>query len=195
MNDERLYRLLEQSGAVQAGHFLLSSGKHSDGYIEKFHLLRNPTLTSTVCRGFADRFREMRPDVVVGPTTGGILLAFEVARQLGIAAAYAERAVEGSLEREFRRDSRFTTAMRAVVVDDILTTGGSIRETVAALEALHVPILGIGVLVDRSGGAVDIGDYPLFSLLTLNVESWPAAACPLCREGVPLTKPGTTAAS
>ena len=192
MTSEEIVELLEQSGAIKHGHFLLSSGKHSDRYVEKFHLLRNPSLTSRVCEGFANRFRELSPDVVVGPTTGGILLAFEVGRQLELPAAYAERAAEGSLRREFRRGTTFARGARAVVVDDILTTGGSVRETLAALEALEVKILAIGVLVDRSGGAVRFGDYPLYPLVSMNVEAWPADDCPLCVEGIPVTKPGTT---
>ena len=192
MTAEQILKLLEESGAIQHGHFLLSSGKHSDRYVEKFHLFRNPAVTSRICEGFAERFRDLGADTVVGPTTGGILLAFEVARQLGIAAAYAERASEGSLAREFRRGTTFAPGVRVVVVDDILTTGGSVRETVVALEALGVDIAAIGVLVDRSGGTVQFGDYPLYSLVSMSVDAWPADACPLCREGVMLTKPGTT---
>ena len=132
-------------------------------------------------------------NVVAGPTTGGILLAFEVARQLGVEAAYAERASDGSLQREFRRGTTFTPGARVLLVDDILTTGGSIRETVAALERENVEIVGIGVLVDRSAGKVRFDPYPLVPLLSLEIEAWDAADCPLCRAGVPLQKPGTTA--
>jgi orotate phosphoribosyltransferase len=195
MTSEEILGLFEESGAIQHGHFLLSSGKHSDRYVEKFHLLRDPGLTSRICEGFAERFRDLRPEVVVGPTTGGILLAFEVGRQLGVAAAYAERASEGSLAREFRRGTTFKRGARVVVVDDILTTGGSVHETLIALEALGVQIAAIGVLVDRSGGAVQFGDYPLYPLVSMNVEAWQADVCPLCRNNVPLTKPGTTKAA
>jgi orotate phosphoribosyltransferase len=192
MTSEDILELLGDSDAIKHGHFLLSSGKHSDRYVEKFNLLRKPGLTSRICEGFAERFCDLRPEVVVGPTTGGILLAFEVGRQLGIASAYAERASEGSLAREFRRGTTFKPGSRVVVVDDILTTGGSVRETVIALESLGVEIVAIGVLVDRSGGAVRFGGYPLYPLVSMSVEAWPAETCPLCGEGIPLTKPGTT---
>jgi orotate phosphoribosyltransferase len=192
---ERILELLEESGAIQHGHFVLSSGKHSDRYVEKFNLLRNPGLTSRLCEGFTDRFRDLDGDVIAGPTTGGILLAFEVARQLGLAAAYAERVSEGSLAREFRRGTSFASGSRVAVVDDILTTGGSIRETIVALEALDVEIVAIGVLVDRSGGAVSFGRYPLLPLLSMDVEAWPAESCPLCQSGIPITRPGTTSAA
>ena len=190
-----LFDEMRQVGALKEGHFLLASGRHSDVYVEKFDLLRNPTATSRVCTGFADRFRDERIDVVVGPTTGGILLAFEVGRQLGTLAAYAERASDGAAGREIRRGTTFKPGSRVLVVDDILTTGGSVRETLAALAQHPVAIVAVAVLVDRSAGATRFGDVPLFALASQKVESWPADECPLCQQGVPLVKPGTTAVS
>ena len=192
---QRLLALLQDSGSLREGHFLLSSGKHSDRYIEKFGLLRRPTDTEEACRGFVERFREKQIDVVAGPTTGGILLAFEVARQLNVAAAYAERMSDGSLRREFRRGTTFTPGARILLVDDILTTGGSIRESIAALETHPVDVIGIGVLVDRSAGSVSFGAYPIFPLLSLDVAVWDADDCPLCQLSIPLLKPGTTSVS
>jgi orotate phosphoribosyltransferase len=184
--------LFERSGALLDGHFLLSSGRHSARYMEKFHLLRQPVLTSEICEGFADRFRDERIDVVVGPTTGGILLAFETARQLGCAAAYAERASEGGTAREIRRSTTFEPGSRVLVVDDIMTAGGSVRETLKALEPHDVEVVAVGILVDRSGGRVDLG-VPIAALATVDIETWDPADCPLCASGVPLVKPGTTA--
>lgn len=183
---------LKSTGALREGHFLYSSGQHGSIYIEKFDLLRNPAATVEACRGFAKRFRDSRIDVVVGPTTGGILLAFETARQLGVASAYAERASDGSTGREIRRGTTFVEGARVLVVDDILTTGGSVRETLKALEAHPVEVVGIGLLVDRSAGATTFGNVPLFALAGQEFESWPAEGCPLCAAGVPLEKPGTT---
>ncbi len=191
-SQETVMRLFEESGALLDGHFLLSSGRHSAGYMEKFHLLRQPVLTSQLCEEFTNRFRDERIDIVVGPTTGGILLAFEVARQLGIAAAYAERASEGGTAREIRRGTVFEPGSRVLVVDDILTRGGSMRETLAALEPHPVEVVGLGVIVDRSGGKVDFG-VPMAALATVDIETWEPANCPLCASGVPLVKPGTTA--
>lgn len=181
---------LRSSGALKEGHFLLSSGRHSDRYVEKFDLLRQPAATSRACEGFADAFRDSSVDVVAGPTTGGIILAFEVARQLGVAAAYAERESDGS-GREFRRGTTFTPGSRVLVVDDILTTGGSVRETLEALQRHPVEVIGVGILVDRSGGKVEFG-VPLHALAKMQIETWEPEACPLCGEGVPLVKPGTT---
>lgn len=183
---------LRDAGALKEGHFLLSSGRHSDRYIEKFDLLRHPRATEAVCRGFADRFRDAGIDVVAGPTTGGVILAFEVARQLGTAAAYAERRDDGAPGREFRRGTTFAPGQRVLVVDDILTTGGSVRETLAGLREHPVVVVAVAVLVDRSGGTVTF-DVPLAALATLNVTTWDATECPLCRAGVPLVKPGTAA--
>ena len=187
-----LLQELRLVGALKEGHFLLASGRHSNRYIEKFDLLRQPKVTEHVCRGFAGRFSDANIDVVAGPTTGGVILAYEVGRQLGVAAAYAERKSEGQNEREFRRGTTFEPGHRVLLVDDILTTGGSIRETLAALAKHPVEVVAVAVLVDRSGGATTFGDTPLFALTTLNVETWDKADCPLCAAGVPLLKPGTT---
>ncbi len=189
-----LLERLRVVGALKDGHFLLASGRHSDRYVEKFDLLRQPSATSTVCRGFVDRFSDERVDVVVGPTTGGIILAFEVARQLGVSAAYAERRGDGVSGREFRRGTTFSPGQRVLVVDDILTTGGSVRETLAALSAYPVDVVSVAVLVDRSGGRVAF-DVPLAALTTLDVATWDADGCPLCAQGIPLVKPGTTVAA
>jgi orotate phosphoribosyltransferase len=179
-------------GALKRGHFLLASGLHSDRYIEKFDLLRNPAATQSALEGLAEQFRDERLDVVVGPTTGGVILAFELARQLGVGAAFAERKEGGSSGREFRRGTQFAPGTRVLVIDDILTTGGSIRETLAALADREVEIAGIAVLVDRSSGRIRFPEAALTAILSLDVEVWEAERCPLCELGVPLTKPGTT---
>jgi orotate phosphoribosyltransferase len=130
-------------------------------------------------------------DLVAGPTTGGILLAFEIGRQLGLPTAYAERAEEGSSARAFKRGTVIERGTRVVLVDDILTTGGSIRETLVALRAVGADVQAVAVLVDRSGGSVDFG-VPLIALARLQIDTWTAEDCPLCRAGQPVTKPGTT---
>ena len=192
MEGQSLLDHLTWIGALKEGHFLLASGRHSDRYLEKFDLLRRPRETQAVCRAFADRYRDARIDVVAGPTTGGILLAFETARQLGVAAAYAERRTDGAAGREFRRGTTFPPGARVLVLDDILTTGGSVRETLDALRRHPVEVVAVAVLVDRSAGRTSF-DVPLDSLVAMDVATWEAADCPLCRDGIPLVKPGTTA--
>jgi orotate phosphoribosyltransferase len=193
-NPEPLFDTLREVGALKEGHFLLASGRHSDRYVEKFDLLRRPAATERACRRIAEHFRDAGVEVVAGPTTGGVILAFETARQLGIDAAYAERVADGGPAREFRRGTAFEPGARVLVVDDILTTGGSVRETFAALAPHHVSVVAVAVLVDRSGGAFDPG-VPLHALATLDIATWEPASCPLCASGVPLQKPGTTAAA
>jgi orotate phosphoribosyltransferase len=184
--------LLREVGALKDGHFVLSSGRHSDRYVEKFDLLRQPAAAERACAALIDLLPGTDGiDVVAGPTTGGILLAFEVARQLKLPAAYAERSEGGSLAREFRRGTTFPPGARVLVVDDILTTGGSVRETLAALGAHDVQPVAVAVLVDRSGGTVSFG-LPLISLSHMTIETWEPEDCPLCRDGLPITKPGTT---
>ena len=189
--DAGIVQTLHDSGALKEGHFLLSSGRHSGRYIEKFDLLRRPALTSEACALFTRRFRAERIDVVAGPTTGGIILAFELARQLGADAAYAERKSGSQSDREFKRGTTFRTGARVLVVDDILTTGGSVRETLDALAGHAVETIGVAILVDRSGGAVRF-EAPLTSLVTMDIETWEPASCPLCDAGMLLVKPGTT---
>jgi orotate phosphoribosyltransferase len=137
------------------------------------------------------RVKGNRIDVVAGPTTGGILIAAEVARQMGVRAAYAERATEGSVEREFRRVNYFEPGDRVLVVDDIMTTGGSVRETIAALGDHPVELAAVIVMVDRSMGGTDLG-VPYEALAEMDVPTWEPDLCPLCEKGVPLVKPGTT---
>jgi orotate phosphoribosyltransferase len=183
---------LQEIGALKHGHFLLASGRHSDRYVEKFDLLRQPRATEQACRQLVARLGSLAEvDLVVGPTTGGILLAFEIARQLGLPAAYAERAQEGSPARAFKRGTIIEPGTRVLLVDDILTTGGSIRETLVALRAAAADVRAVAVLVDRSGGEVNFG-LPLLALAQLHIATWEPEACPLCRAGRPLIKPGTT---
>jgi len=193
LDGEDLRDYLRRVDALKHGHFLLASGLHSDQYVEKFNLLRLPRETQRVCEKICERFRDAKIDVVAGPTTGGVILAYEVARQLGTAAAYAERR-ERALGREFRRGTHFSPGSRVLLVDDILTTGGSVRETLAALAHHPAEVIAVAVLVDRSGGSVTF-DVPLTALATLDVETWEPAECPLCTLGEPLTKPGSTLAS
>lgn len=187
--------LLREVGALKDGHFVLSSGRHSDRYVEKFDLLRQPAATARACAALIEQLPSaLDIDVVAGPTTGGILLAFEVARQLKLPAAYAERSEGGSLAREFRRGTTFPAGARVLVVDDILTTGGSVRESLGALARHNVQPVAVAVLVDRSGGNVRF-DVPLIALSRMTIETWAPDDCPLCRDELPITKPGTTGAA
>ncbi len=179
--------LLQDAGAVLRGHFQYASGRHGDTYIEKFRLLEKPRVTEALCRQLADHFRPLQPELVVGPTTGGILLAHETAKQLGesVPAYFAERRADSG--RYLGRGFRVAPGQTVLVVDDVLTTGGSVRDTLDAVtDAGGVPI-GVGLVVDRTNGATSFGSLDTFTCLAIDVASYDPADCPLCAEGVPLT--------
>jgi orotate phosphoribosyltransferase len=185
LNSEQLF---EKSGAVLKGHFLLTSGLHSPVYWEKFQILQYPQYTQELCRQIAEHFRNLSIQVVAGPTTGGIILAFETARQLGVRGIFAEKK-ESSPERSFRRGFNIAPDERVLLVDDILTTGGSIREVIEAIAKLQGHLMGIGVLVDRSDKAIDFG-VPLFSCVRSATVTYMPEECPLCAAQIPLVKRG-----
>jgi orotate phosphoribosyltransferase len=180
--------IFQEAGALLKGHFQLTSGRHSPLYWEKFRVLQYPPYTERLSHLIFERFKEQRVQVVAGPTTGGIILAFEVARQLGVRGIFAEK--EGT-KRAFRRGFNINPGERVLVVDDILTTGGSIREVITAVQELGGVVIGVGVLVDRSEQPADFG-VPLFSCLRSQVETYEARDCPLCAARLPLVKPGSS---
>jgi orotate phosphoribosyltransferase len=207
----RTEELFRASGAFREGHFLLKSGRHGAAYVEKFAVLSDPAATSELCGYWAARIRglsgtEERPvvDLVAGPTTGGVILAFETARQLGLRSIFAEevRDAAGTTRREFRRGFTIVPGERVLLVDDILTTGGSLLAMIPAVEALGGDIVECAVLVDRSGGRAKLTSpttgrsYPLRSLWQLDLPTFEPgeATCPRCASGEPLHAPGSTGA-
>jgi len=185
-------RVFRESGALREGHFILASGRHSSLYLEKFQVLQHPADTERLCGAIAVWARPLGVESVAGPTTGGIILAHEVARQLGVRAIYAERR-DGAPGREFRRGFALAPGERVLVVDDIMTTGGSVQETIDAVRSAGGAVVGAAVLVDRSSGATRL-DVPVHSLWRLEIPSFAPAECPLCAKGMPATHPGTTPA-
>jgi orotate phosphoribosyltransferase len=204
----RTEELFRSSGALREGHFQLKSGRHGDAYVEKFAVLSDPAATSELCGFWAGAFGSgadgrARVDLVAGPTTGGIILAFETGRQLGVRAIFAEevRDPDGSTHREFRRGFRIEPGERVLLVDDILTTGGSLLAMLPAVEAMGGEIIECVVLVDRSGGGTNTLTspstgrvYPLRSLWRLELPTFEpgAATCPRCAAGTPLHVPGSS---
>ena len=208
----RTEALFRASGAFREGHFLLKSGRHGDAYVEKFAVLSDPAATSELCGFWAGRMRAIaRPDgspavdLVAGPTTGGVILSFETARQLGTRSIFAEevRGEDGATHREFRRGFTIDPGERVLLVDDILTTGGSLLAMIPAVEALGGEIVECAVLVDRSGGRETLTSpttgrvYPLRSLWQLDLPTYEPgrATCPRCAAGDPLVAPGSTGAA
>jgi len=188
--------LFRAAGALRAGHFALKSGRHSDLYLEKFAVLQYPLLAVEIGRRLADALEPYQPSLVVGPTTGGALLALETARQLEarlgrtVRGIFAEPMERG--ERALRRGWPIADDERVVLVDDILTTGASLAETVAAVRAAGAEPLAAAVIVDRSTGSVEIG-CPIVALGRIEIGSWEIADCGLCAAGHPAVKPGSSA--
>lgn len=183
-------RIFEESGAFLTGHFVYTSGLHGRRYLEKFRVLEQARYTEPLCRMIADHFNAAGAEIVAGPTTGGIILAYEVGRMLGRKGIFCEKATDGT--RSFRRGFKIEPGQKVLVVDDIVTTGGSLSETYAAVESLGGEIVGVGVLADRSGGQVSV-PYDYFPCLEVAFETWTPEACPLCAAGdVPEGHRGST---
>ena len=202
----RTEELFRRSGALEEGHFLLKSGKHSERYLEKFLVLQDPAATSELCGFWAARLRGAdgppMVDVVAGPTTGGIVLAFETARQLGVRGIFAEevRTPTGRRAASSGAASRSRRGERVLLVDDILTTGGSLLAMLPAVEAFGGEIVACAVLADRSGGLASLTSpttrrsYPLRALWQLQLPTYEPGpeTCPACAAGLPLHAPGST---
>jgi orotate phosphoribosyltransferase len=202
---ERTEALFRMSGALREGHFALKSGRHSDAYLEKFQVLQDPAATSELCSFFAGLHRRRdgtaSVDLVAGPTTGGVILAFETGRQLGTRAIFAEEvAGEDGPRREFRRGFEIRPGEKVLLVDDILTTGGSLLAMLPAVEARGGEVVECVVLVDRSGGRSTLTSpltgrvYPLRALWRLELPTYEpgAGTCPRCATDEPAIKPGSS---
>jgi orotate phosphoribosyltransferase len=187
VDKNEIFDFFKKSGALLRGHFLLSSGLHSDIYFEKFQVLQYPEYVEILCRKLASLFKGERVEVVVGPTTGGVIIAYEVAKNLKTRSIFAESGDEGRI---FKRGFSLKEGERVLIVDDILTTGGSIREVIRLVEKYQGNILGIGILLDRSGGKVKF-DYPLKPLAVTEAQNYRQEECPMCKRGEPLVKPGS----
>lgn len=182
--------LYRQSGALLEGHFQLSSGLHSDRYLQSALVLQEPAKAEQLCRGLAAK---LPPgiDYVVGPALGGVVVAYELARALGARAQFTERK-EGAMA--LRRGFKLPAGARVFLMDDILTTGTSIRECFEAIRDTGAEFIGCGCLVDRSDGQADVAGLDLYALVSLEVQAWDPAECPKCAAGEPVEKPGSRSA-
>jgi orotate phosphoribosyltransferase len=185
---EKIERVLQEAGAVRTGHFLLSSGLHSGIYFEKFRLLENPGFTTEICREIAREFSGSNISKIAGPTVGGVVVAYEVARQMGKKWILAERSEAG---REFRRGFEIEKDENILVVDDVLTTGTSLLETTNAIENRKGKVLAVAVLVDRREEDT-VFPYRLFSVYRNQAKNYTPEECPMCKKGIKLEKPGSS---
>lgn len=190
MNEKEVESLLKETKAILEGHFLLTSGLHSPLYVEKFNVLQHPEYTEKLCEEFAEYFKDKGIETVIGPATGGIILSQVTARLLGVRSIFTERE-NGVMT--FRRGFHIEPGEKVLIVEDIVTTGGSIKEVVNAVNKLQGDIVGVGLFVDRSGGTADFGvpAEKVHPLLHLSVPTYKADECPLCKAGVPITERGS----
>lgn len=188
LDRERVLEILRESEVLLEGHFLLTSGRHSNQYMQCARILQYPQFAEELSAGLAEEFREDQVDIVIGPAMGGIIIAYELARQLKAKNMFAERE-NGKMA--IRRGFTISKGARVVVAEDVITTGGSVQEVIDVVREQGGEVVGVAVLVDRSNGKVDFG-VKLGAAFRADVVSYEAEECPICKAGdVPLVKPGS----
>ncbi len=186
MTPDEVLQSFRDAGALLEGHFVYASGRHGRQFLQAARVLQFPDITERLCSALAARFQDAAVDLVIGPATGGIILAYETARHLGCRAAFTEKDGAGGMA--LKRGFSLKPGMRVLVVEDIITTGGSVAKSIAHLEERGAEVVGIGVLIDRSAGEAR---FPVRfeALATIAMESWPPDSCALCRDSAPLIDP------
>ncbi len=188
LDQNDIMEIFKETGALLQGHFLLTSGKHSAQYMQCAQVLQYPKIAAQFGKELALKFEDVEIETVIGPAMGGIIVAHEVGKSLGIRALFTERQ---NGEMALRRGFKLSPGEKVLVVEDVITTGGSVKEVIAIVkEAGAIPV-GVGVLVDRSGGKSDFDGVLLNSLLQVNIEAYEPDHCPLCAQGLPWEKPGS----
>lgn len=187
MTEEKILQIFRTNSALLEGHFILSSGLHSDRYIQCALVLQHPRIAEQLCSELATQLRHLGASVVAAPALGGVIVAHEVARALGVRALFTERQ-EGAMT--LRRGFSLSTDEPTIVVEDVITTGGSTRETMDCVKQAGAKVVGVGALIDRSGGKADLG-IAKATLVGLKVQNYDPADCPLCKAGIPALKPGS----
>jgi len=180
--------ILQATQALLKGHFLLTSGRHSEYYVEKIRIINNPIYVEKLCQLLSTLLKYYDCDLVIGPAYGGIVLAYEVARIMGKRFAFTQRKDEKMV---IRSGFEVKPHDKVIIIEDIVTTGGSVKEVVALLEEFQVSIQAIGCIVDRSGGSASF-NHPFISLHAMHIDTWSPEDCPLCKAGVSLVKPGAS---
>ncbi|WP_105616668.1 orotate phosphoribosyltransferase [Vallitalea okinawensis] len=183
----RVEEILKDAGVLLEGHFLLTSGRHSGQYMQCANILKYPAYAEEIAKHLAEGFKDDQVDIVIGPAMGGIIIAYELARQIGCENLFAERE-NGKMV--LRRGFTIPKGARVVVAEDVVTTGGSVREVIDIVKEQGGELVGVAVLVDRSNGNVDFGTK-LVPAYQAEVVSYDADRCPICNSGIPLVKPGS----
>ncbi len=187
MKKEEILEIFHKTNALLEGHFLLTSGRHSNQYFQCAKVLQYPEHTTNICKIIADNFKDLEIDTVISPAIGGIVVGQEVARQLNKRFIFAERENKNLT---LRRGFEIKKDEKALVCEDVVTTGGSVFEVIDIVKANGGKIVGVGMIVDRSNGKVNFG-VPQISTLQMEVISYLPEECPMCKEGIPAVKPGS----
>lgn len=187
MENPNVLQTLKECGSLLEGHFLLSSGKHSNRYCQCAKLLQYPDKAAQVLQVVTQQVKDLQADIVVGPAMGGVIVSYELARQLGIPGIFTER--ENNIM-TLRRGFELNPGQKVLLSEDVITTGKSTMETVAVIESYGAKVIGLCCIVDRRGAGVDL-PFPVYSATTLEVQTFEATDCPLCAENIPVVKPGS----
>lgn len=189
ISNERVVEILKEAGVLLEGHFRLTSGRHSNKYLQCAKIFRNTKYSEELCAALAEQFADEGVEVVIGPAMGAVQMAYEVSRHLKCENFFAEREADGKMA--LRRGFEVKPGMKVLLVEDVVTTGGSVKEVLELVKAAGADVVGIGSIVDRTGGKIDFG-VPFKSVISVEVESWEPENCPLCKEGkLELVKPGS----
>lgn len=188
LTKEEILNIFKDSEALLEGHFKLTSGRHSNRYMQCAKVLMEPKYTEALCNHLSESFKDDGVEVVIGPATGGIILSYEMARQMNVPSIFTER-VDGKMV--LRRNFKIEKGQKVLVIEDVVTTGGSVREVVQLVEEMGGIVVGVALLVDRSNGQADLLTKKVVPALSMDVVSYEESECPLCKEGTPAIKPGS----
>lgn len=186
LSNEETIEIFKEAGALLEGHFIYTSGRHGERFLQAARVLQYPQHVESLCKAIAEQARDLDVGLVVGPATGGIILAYETARHLGVRGVFAER--EGDDAMAVKRGFAIPKGTRCLIVEDIVTTGGSVQKTIDHLTERGAEVVGVSVLIDRSAGEAQF-ECPFFPLATLSMKSWAPESCDLCTAGSPLLEP------
>jgi len=188
LSQERVLEILKEAGVLLEGHFLLTSGRHSNKYLQCAKIFQNAKYSEELCKDLAKLYKDSGVDVVIGPAIGAIIISYEVSRHLGVPNIFAERDGDGAMT--LRRSFEIAKGQKVLVVEDVVTTGGSVREVIELVKQAGGDVVGVGSIVDRTGGKVDFG-VSYKAVLSVEVESFEGDNCPICAKGIPVVKPGS----
>lgn len=189
ITEARVNEILKEAGVLLEGHFLLTSGKHSNKYLQCAKIFRNTKYSEELCKALAEQYADDDIQLVIGPAMGAVQMAYEVSRHLGVENFFTERDENG--EMQLRRGFSIEKGQRVLIVEDVVTTGGSVKEVIKLVNELGGVVAGVGSIVDRTGGEIDFG-VPFKAVISVKVEAYEAENCPLCKEGnIELVKPGS----